>query len=197
MQDQLKINQAIQAISKSNGKIAAIAYCKEVLNMGLAEAKDYVEALLEQAPLVAANNTKNLDEQIRLLLSENKELEAIKLYKVSTQSDLKTSADYVKSMMVPLNHTTSIDNESLDEKIKQLITENRKLEAIKLHKETTHSDLAFSLDYVNSIIDPNYLENKKLQKQQSLSGSFFKAILSFILLDWMKPLIRFFSRDKA
>jgi hypothetical protein len=96
MQDQLRINQEIQAIYKSKGKLAAVAHCKQVLNMGLAEAKDYVEALLDQPTLPTPSNDKILDEQIRLLLSENKELEAIKLYKVTTQSDLKTSADYIK-----------------------------------------------------------------------------------------------------
>jgi hypothetical protein len=98
--------------------------------------------------------------------------------------------------MVSLNDKTSIDNKSLDEKIKQLITVNRKLEAIKLHKETTHCDLAFSLDYVNKIIDPNYLENNKIQKQQTLTGSISKSFFSFVLSEWIKPVFRFFSRDK-
>jgi ribosomal protein L7/L12 len=144
MQNQLKIEQEIQSISKSKGKVAAVAYCMQALNMGLKEAKDYVETLLEHTPVAFSENIIELDVKIR-----------------------------------------------------QLLAEDRKLEAIKLHKETTQSDLAFSLDYVNKIIDPNYLENKKIKKQQSFTSSFFKAILSFILFDWIKPVFRFFSRDKA
>jgi ribosomal protein L7/L12 len=144
MQDQLKINQAIQTISKSNGKIAAIKYCKQSLNMGLAEAKDYVEALLGQSPISFSENSIEFAVQI-----------------------------------------------------KQLIAENRKLEAIKLHKETMDCDLKTSVDYVNKIINPNYLKQKRVEEEQSFTNSFSKSILSFIVSDWIKPLIRFFTGDKA
>ncbi len=197
MQDRLKIDQEIKAISSSQGKLAAVAYCKQAFNMGLAEAKDYVEALTAQASPAVSNYGQNLDEQIRQLLSENKELEAIKLYKVTSNSDLKTAVDYVRSMMKPLHDTAGADTKNLDERVKQLITENRKLEAIKLHMETTNCGLAFSADYVNKIIDPNYLENSKIQNGQGFASSFFKSILSFIFIDWIKPIIRFFSGDKA
>jgi ribosomal protein L7/L12 len=197
MQDRLKINEEIKSISKSKGKVSAVAYCKQALDMGLAEAKDYVENLLESLPVFSIDNASGLDEQIRQLLSENKELEAIKLYKVTTNSDLKTAADYVRSMMKPLHEKESANTKNLDEKIKQLIAENRKLEAIKLHKETTHCDLAVSLDYVNRIIDPNYSENSKTQKQSTLTGSISKSFFSFVLSEWINPVFRFFSGDKA
>jgi ribosomal protein L7/L12 len=101
MQDQLKIDQEIQSISKSKGKLAAIAYCRETLNLGLKEAKDYVENLLEQRPNIISENTHDLERKIRQLLALDKKLEAIKLHKETMNCDLKTSYDYINEILEP------------------------------------------------------------------------------------------------
>lgn len=101
----------VQALLNANRKIDAIKLVREITNLGLKEAKDYVEAL-ERSPgqvpsitnVYAQQNpsqTKDpsyLDYDIRDLLAKNKKIEAVKLVREATGWGLKESKDYVENI---------------------------------------------------------------------------------------------------
>lgn len=77
-------------------KIQAIKYVREQWGYGLKAAKAYVESL--EGTSSPSQNSGAVDAEIRLLLSQNRKIEAIKLVRLRWGYDLKDAKDYVESL---------------------------------------------------------------------------------------------------
>jgi ribosomal protein L7/L12 len=96
-----QINQLLQA----GNKIEAIKIYRQATGVGLKEAKDAVEAFERGEPLAVSGEPvapplppQGLNEQVRLLLQQDKKLDAIKLYREATGCGLKEARDAVESI---------------------------------------------------------------------------------------------------
>jgi ribosomal protein L7/L12 len=95
---------AASALLATGNKIEAIRLVREQTGLGLKEAKDYVEALeAGQIPTVPVPPTApqplaNMDAAARLLLAQDKKIEAIKLVREQTGVGLKEAKDYVEAL---------------------------------------------------------------------------------------------------
>ena len=86
-------------------KIEAIKAYRLATGAGLKEAKDVVEAfergeplLLSGKPAAPSPSPQGLNEQVRLLLQQDKKIEAIKVYREATGCGLKEAKDAVESI---------------------------------------------------------------------------------------------------
>lgn len=130
----MKISQELENKARllifKNKKIEAVKIIKEGANIGLKEAKDYVDALT-----VTAKSNRILEDYnvlIKSLLSEGRKLEAVKVYKENTESSLEESKDYIDNFRLDetnsadknnnLNRETSIENILINQHLKSAKT---------------------------------------------------------------------------
>ncbi len=102
------------------------------------------------------NPTNALDTQLLELCRQDKKLAAVKLYMEKTGFGLKVSKDYVDELYESdeagsAGSTKFIADTTLDNQLMEYCLQNRKLEAIKLYKETTGKGLKESKDYVDEL----------------------------------------------
>lgn len=95
----------IEELLRAGNKIEAIKVFREVTGEGLKESKDAVEAFergeplqLSSVPAAPPLSPQGLDEQVRLLLLQDKKIEAIKVYREATGYGLKEAKDAVESI---------------------------------------------------------------------------------------------------
>ncbi len=93
--------------------------------------------------------SKDVESQIGQLLSKNKKIEAIKLVIDTTKCGLKEAKNFIDHYAAGW----SADNAPVntDQEILSLLAQGRKLEAVKLYKESSRAELAESKDYVEAL----------------------------------------------
>lgn len=96
------------------------------------------------------------EQELRELVAKGNKIAAIKLYREITNLGLKEAKDAVEAMtggvpaVIPEFVQTSPQNEaSLEERIKRLLVEQKKIEAIKLYREANHCGLKEAKDAVD------------------------------------------------
>jgi ribosomal protein L7/L12 len=97
--------------------------------------------------------SKEMEQQIELLLSQNRKLEAVKLVLETTHCGLKEAKDFVDNFR-PGNSLASTEPRSkgdIDGELLNLLANGNKLAAVKLYKDATGKGLAESKDYVDSL----------------------------------------------
>lgn len=102
--------QEILSLAQQNSKIEAIKWVIDHSNLGLKQAKDYVESLLENSSgnsshFTFQNSTDSSIssssiplQEIHLLLQQGRKIEAIKLVKDSSNIGLKEAKEYIESL---------------------------------------------------------------------------------------------------
>jgi len=91
----------IKELVAKGEKIAAIKLYRETTGVGLAEAKNAVEAIMRgelvtfSAPAQVGDPDPFLENQIKRLLAERKKIEAVKIYRDAYQCGLKDAKDAV------------------------------------------------------------------------------------------------------
>lgn len=106
------------------------------------------------APLPA-----DTDQAIRVLIQQQKKIEAIKLVRERTGLGLKEAKDYVEEVerggapaLPPLHPAPApIQPGALDSEVRALLGRDRKIEAIKLVREQTGMGLKEAKDYVDTL----------------------------------------------
>lgn len=101
-----EIDAQILKFCKENRKLDAVKFYKELTGAGLAESKDYVDNLAENAskkslekPATTLFSTENnLDNQILTLIQKGQKLQAIKLHLDNTKTSLLESKNYVEDL---------------------------------------------------------------------------------------------------
>jgi len=155
--------ERIRQIAQSGRMIEAIKEYRLLTNAGLAESKAAVEALRFGRSIPGdGSQTPRVDsprvEQILGLLSEDRKLEAIKLYRGWTGADLKQAKDAIEALErgefvdIPISaKSTSLGSASVDDQIRALLAKRQKIEAIKVYRLATNVGLAEAKEYVETI----------------------------------------------
>ena len=156
---------AVADLLRSGQKIEAIKRYRELVGVGLKEAKDAVEAMergeaVPVAPLVSAPTASVHD-----LLREGRKIEAIKLYREQSGLGLKEAKDAVEAMELggqalgappplhPAKRTITSEMAVDDAELRGHVTGGRILEAIKRYRELTGLGLKESKDAIESLRD--------------------------------------------
>ena len=100
----------------------------------------------------------NQAQQVRELVAKGNKIAAIKLYREITNLGLKEAKDAIEAMMSGAPVVTSepvqsgLQNDALlEERIKRLLAERKKIEAVKLYRETNQCGLKEAKDAVDLI----------------------------------------------
>ena len=156
--------QQIKQIAQSGKIIEAIKEYRLLTNASLKDAKDAVEALMRgdyvdgPAPADSARQSagSSQERQILDLMSQGREIDAIKLYRSWTSAGLKEAKNAVEAMArgepvhIPVP-APSLADDSMDGQIRALLAKKQKIEAIKIYRLATNLGLKEANDYVESI----------------------------------------------
>lgn len=89
--------QQVRLLLLQNKKVKAVALVKQATKCSLREAKDYVDQLDQLDPPKTAF-AGNIDDQLRILLSQGNKIQAIKIYRDHSGANLADSKRYVESL---------------------------------------------------------------------------------------------------
>ena len=153
--------QQIKQIAQSGKMIEAIKEYRLLTNASLKDAKGAVEALMRgdyvDGPAPASQSAGSSQErQILDLMSQGREIDAIKLYRSWTSAGLKEAKNAVEAMArgetvhIPVP-APSLADDSMDGQIRALLAKKQKIEAIKIYRLATNLGLKEAKDYVESI----------------------------------------------
>ncbi len=97
------------------------------------------------------------ERQIRELIARDQKIAAIKLYREATNSSLKDAKEAVDAMEMsaainfPASTQISTQDSFLDNRIKRLLAERKKIEAVKAYREAYNCGLKEAKDAVDAI----------------------------------------------
>lgn len=130
-------------------------------------------------------------QHVQALLARGQKIQAVKVVKDETNCSLKEAKDYVDQLDRP--KVTPSFSGNIDDELRALLAERRKLEAIKLYKEHSGLGLAESKDYVENLetykttssttID-QILQQQKTPKKNNGLLTFIIFVLILALLYW-------------
>ncbi len=156
----------IRALIDAGNMIAAIKRLREFVEIGLADAKRFVEdmqqgratilrpEIMPEAELV---DDVSADSEVQLALARGNKIEAIKRVRELTGMGLKESKDYVEALVSgratqivsqpqPAAHVGDLSD------VQTLAAAGRKIEAIKRYREITGVGLKEAKDYVDALM---------------------------------------------
>jgi ribosomal protein L7/L12 len=115
--------------------------------------------------------TEDLERQIKLLLSQNRKIEAIKLVVDATHCGLKNAKDYIDNFESGKGNVSAepVFEKDLDAKLLRLLADGDKLGAVKLYKDTTGLGLAESKDYVDGLQERGFAVTSGSLPSQNIS----------------------------
>lgn len=97
------------------------------------------------------------ERQIRELIAREQKIAAIKLYREATGASLKDAKEAVEAMEMrasvnfPVSTQGSVQDSSLDNRIKRLLAERKKIEAVKVYREAYNCGLKEAKEAVDAI----------------------------------------------
>jgi len=169
----------IRQLMDTGKKTAAIKRVRAATNWDLQTARAYVENLeavsasmpfahpvqpvvpAPYAPSDAATLSSAALEEVQTLLAQNQKIAAIKKMRAITGWGLKEAQEYVEAMpllgqtppMPPLAYqsTVNVDIANMDAAIRNLLAQNKKINAVKLVREATGWGLKESKEHVDAI----------------------------------------------
>lgn len=157
----------LQRFLAQGQKIQAIKRVRELTQMSLQEAKDYVEALAHRESLPAPSFAPitdalpaEVEQEARRLLADRNKIEAIKRVRELTAMSLKEAKDYVEALAygeplpdpssTPVKSASSIE---VEQEARRVLADKNKIEAIKRVRELTHMSLKEVKEFVESLED--------------------------------------------
>lgn len=96
LQHQDQVDSEVRRLLALGQKIKAVKYVRTQWGYGLKEAKVYVESLEKTSS--SPQNRTEMDLDVRMLLAQNRKIEAIKLVRLQLGYDLKDAKNYVESL---------------------------------------------------------------------------------------------------
>ncbi len=105
---------------------------------------------------IAVSLPDDLQVEIRGLVVQNRKIEAIKRVRKYTGWGLKQARDYVESLSAKSSFDAAISpfrniTTDLEDELKRLVLQNRKIEAIRLLRERSGLGLKESKDYIDRL----------------------------------------------
>ncbi len=193
------IDEKIDAYLKDKQKLAAVKWLKEVKNLSLQDAKDYVENLAEkkkaqvsdfpyQQENIAINaeyslgdttaqlslSAEDIEKQIQIYLNNNQKLEAIKWLKEQKGIGLKEAKDYVEIWE--------------QKQKKEIFNASNSYENIQAPVNETHTENEGKIEFHLSPI--TYPENKDKNQgsfKNRLAIMLILAIFVYFIYKWINP----------
>jgi large subunit ribosomal protein L7/L12 len=179
------LRQRVSALLSEGKKIEAVKLYREHTGVGLKQAKDAVEAI-ERGELfpIAETVDEQLQRELIGLLHQGQKIEAIKLYRGRTGVGLKEAKDAVEAIERGERPQDLADSDnSFHQILVSLLTQGRKIDAIRVFREVTGSGLKESKTVIESIA-----------AKHGLSGSQRTGCLGVIVLALVILLSGFASR---
>ncbi len=143
-----------EALDKGN-KIEAIKVYREQTGLGLKEAKDAIEYAQANPDIVGEKKKRasydKPDAGIRDLVEEGRIDEAIEVYQKFAGVDEYTAMDAVADIEHDLRQSESAEVSDIDDRVRNLALEGKKIEAIKLYCEMTGLGLKEAKDAVEGM----------------------------------------------
>lgn len=133
------------------------------------------------------NISQETENKVRLLLQQNRKVEAVKLVYDTARCGLREAKNYVDHLQLPTAEKTG---NNIDDIILSLLAENKKIYAVKYYREQTGKSLAESLAYVDSLPKSRKqgtgtatmsTEIDKIMQQQGLASGSKQKQGSFLL----------------
>jgi len=119
----------------------------------------------------------NLEGQIKDLLASGNKIAAIKLYREATRSSLKDAKDAVEAFATGSSFNLNVPAQVsepepfLEDQIKRLLAERKKIDAIRLYREAHQCGLKDAKDAVDAI-------EVALRQEQKLHNSAYTPLIS-------------------
>lgn len=98
--------------------------------------------------------SKDIENQIKSLLAQNRKLEAVKLVCDTTKCGLLAGKNFVDSfdpVFIQPSAEAPVSSLDMDHQILALLAKGKKLEAVKLYKNVSHLGLAECKNYVEAL----------------------------------------------
>jgi ribosomal protein L7/L12 len=148
-------DERIQDALTKGDKIEAIKIYRELTGMGLKESKDAIEYLMAHPEAVSEKKKRaaydTMDAGIRDMIQEGRIDEAIEVYQKFAGVDEYTAMDAVAEIEHELRQGESAEVGDIDDRIRNLVDDGKKIEAIKLYREMTGVGLKEAKDAVEGI----------------------------------------------
>ncbi len=145
----------IQVALDRGNKIEAIKVYRELTGLGLKEAKDAIEYLMAHPDYVGEKKKRaaydTMDAGIRDMIQEGRINEAIEVYQKFAGVDEYTAMDAVAEIEHELRQGESTEASDIDDRVRNLALEGKKIEAIKLYREMTGLGLKEAKDAVEGM----------------------------------------------
>jgi ribosomal protein L7/L12 len=148
-------DERIQEALNRGNKIEAIKVYRELTSVGLKEAKDAIEYLIANPDAVSEKKKRaaydTMDAGIRDMIQEGRIDEAIEVYQKFAGVDEYTAMDAVAEIEHELRQGTGVEGVDIDDRVRRLVDEGKKIEAIKLYREMTGLGLKEAKDAVEQL----------------------------------------------
>ena len=112
---------------------------------------------------------KEIEEEVRLLLSQNKKIAAVKLVHTHYKCGLKEALDIVEN----INRGQAIfvaDNRDIDAEILSYLSQGKKLQAVKVYKDFARVGLSESKKYVEDLEHSGAFATHSLKPSPSMNA---------------------------
>ncbi|MEX2119004.1 MAG: ribosomal protein L7/L12 [Pirellulales bacterium] len=107
----------------------------------------------------SSHGPEGFENRVIALVAEGRTLEAIKLYREATGVGLKEAKDFVEALAAT-NRALPVQAQAVDERVLQLLTDQRKIEAIKVYRQATGVGLKEAKEAVEAIARLRGIESK-------------------------------------
>lgn len=149
-------DEQIQENLAEDRKINAIKRYRELTGQGLKEAKDAIEYLMANPDVVIEKKKRasydKPDAGVRDLIKEGRINEAIEVYQKFAGVDEYTARDAVAEIEYEIRQGKDPEvADDTDDRIRNLVLEGKKIEAIKLYREMTGLGLKEAKDAVDGM----------------------------------------------
>jgi ribosomal protein L7/L12 len=97
------------------------------------------------------NVPQDIENTLRELVQSNRKIEAIKLLRDASGCQLKEAKDYVDNLDAPHDQFVAAQPADRDKHLLMLLSQGKKIEAVKYYKDQTGAGLADSKNYVDHL----------------------------------------------
>lgn len=161
------IQEELKSLMQRSRTIEALKLVRSTTGWSLKRAKDYLYTLNLEKPEIKSVKDLDTKERVMMLMQQHQKIQAIKLVRTTTGWGLKESKEYVEQFpnLGPLpsiqpnsppttdTETFDIDRHDINDRIRLLMEQHRKIQAIKLVRTVTQWDLKKAKDYIDRYPD--------------------------------------------
>ncbi len=129
-----------------------------------------------------------LEQKLQILISNNRKIEAVKLYFEHAKCSLKEAKDYVDNFNLSntsIQNSKSVNNSFDDQEILDLIFQRKLIQAVKVYRDKTGCDLKEAKDYIDHLSE----KNPSIRKTQFQQNNNSEGVITEYKPSFLKKLI--------